>query len=299
MHGRLHRIVTGVCALVFAVLVVAPLTARADATSPWLAGPDAVGDDTFSGFIDAPASGMMMTPGSMVSVVGWVGDDTSTDGTGIDDVRIYLGLQNQGGLLLAEATLAVRRDDVAAALGNPNFASAGFAATFPVNNLGVGSNVVTVSAHAPNKGWWYKQIELGVPAAPDRAYSDDPLLIVREAVPSLAVNHGTGDLTLRGYAIDRNLPKDQTLGVGGSGVSSVQFYLDGPRNTGGGTFLGNASLGKTNREATGFGGRFLKSGWEMTVHLGGISVDRHEFFIYAYSAYWPSETLVIVPFTIN
>ena len=175
----------------------------------------------------------------------------------------------------------------------------GFSAEFLANNLGTGSNILTVYAHTPSKGWWYKQLELSLPAAPDRAYADDPLLVVREAVLALDVDHTTNNLTLRGYAIDRNMPRDQILGVGGSGVSSVQFYLDGPKNAGGGTFMGKASLGETNREATGFGERFLKSGWEMTIHPSDLSVDRHELFIYADSAYWPSETLVVVSFTIN
>jgi hypothetical protein len=80
-------------------------------------------------------------------------------------------------------------------------------------------------------------------------------------------------------------------------VSSVQFYLDGPRN--GGTFLGTAQQGLKYREATGFGQRFLQSGWEMTVHPGEFSIDKHAFFIYATSAYWPNETLVIIPFNIH
>lgn len=298
MHRTLQWIASGMCSVVLSVLSIAPATVGADAGSPWLPGPMAVGQDTFSGFIDTPSSGLTVMPDSTVTVQGWVVDTAAGGGTGIDDVRVYLGLQDQGAPLLAQATIGQKRDDVAAALGNPDFGASGFTAAFPVNNLGVGSNMVTVSAHARDKGWRYQQLELRVAAAPDRGYADDPLVIVREAVPSLDVIR-QGDLILRGYAIDRNMPKDQTLGVGGSGVSSVLFYLDGPKNAGGGVFLGNASLGLTNREATGFGERFRKSGWEMRIHLGELSADRHALFIYAYSAYWPSETLVIVPFNVN
>jgi hypothetical protein len=78
-------------------------------------------------------------------------------------------------------------------------------------------------------------------------------------------------------------------------------YLDGPRNggTGAGTFIGNATLGQKNREATGFGERFLMSGFTITVHPNDFTAERHELFIYADSAYWPSETLAIVPFTVQ
>ena len=298
MHGGFQRIASGVCLLTLSTLGATPATVGADTGSPWLAGPMANGQDTFSGFVDTPTSGLTLMPGSTVTVQGWVVDTAAHGGTGIDDVRVYLGLQDQGAPLLAQASIGQKRDDVADALGNPDFGASGFTATFPVDNLGVGSTVVTVSAHAPDKGWRYKRLELRVPAAPDRGYADDPLLIVREAVPSLDATR-TGDLILRGYAIDRNMPKDQTLGFGGSGVSNVQFYLDGPKNAGGGTFLGNASVGMTNREATGFGERFRKSGWEMRIHLADLSADRHVFFIYANSAYWPSETLVVVPFNVN
>jgi hypothetical protein len=236
--------------------------ALADAASPWIAGPNAVGDDTFVGFIDAPASDSTVPHLSTVEVRGWIVDRTAVGWTGIDDVQIYRGLQDQGGTLLARASVGVRRDDVVAALGNPFWASAGFAASFS-----------------------------------DRAFADDPLLIVREAVPSVDVAQNVPNLTLRGYAIDRNLPLNIQLGVSGSGVASVQFYLDGPRTAG--TFLGNAQQGLKNREATGFGERFVQSGWEMTVHPSDVSIDKHTLFIYANSAYWPSETLVIIPFEVH
>ena len=58
-------------------------------------------------------------------------------------------------------------------------------------------------------------------------------------------------------------------------------------------------MGRTNREATGFGQRFLQSGWELTVHPGEFSIDKHDLFIFAASAYWPNETLVIVPINVQ
>jgi hypothetical protein len=274
--------------LALGTLVQGAERAVADAGSPWIAGPNAAGDDTFSGFIDAPTSGSTVPHLSTVVVRGWIVDRTAVGWTGIDDVQIYRGLQDEGGTLLARASVGQRREDVVTALGNTYWAAAG---------LAVGSNVLTVYAHTPDKGWWYKQVEVRVPPAPDLAFADDPLLIVREAVPSVDVDQKAPSLTLRGYAIDRNLPLNVQLGAFGSGVSSVQFYLDGPRN--GGTFLGTAQQGLKYREATGFGQRFLQSGWEMTVHPGEFSIDKHAFFIYATSAYWPNETLVIIPFNIH
>jgi hypothetical protein len=272
--------------------------AAADAGSSWTPGTNAVGDNTFAGFIDAPVSGSTVSGTSRVLVQGWVVDRTAQGWTGIDDVQIYLGLQDQGGALLTSASLGQRRDDVAAALGNPFWAGAGFSASFLDTNLSVGSNVLSVYAHAPDRGWWYKQVEVRIQPLPAIPYADDPMLVVREVLPSLDVDQHTSNLTLRGYVIDRNLPLNQMLGVGGTGVSLVQVYLDGQRQ-GGGIFLGNPQMGLTNREATGFGERFLHSGWELTVHPGEFPVDKHEFYIYAASAYWPNETLLVLPFNVH
>jgi hypothetical protein len=298
MHAVWRRFGLVVCLLLMAV---APRAAAADAASPWTPGPNASGDDTYVGFIDTPLAGATVTPNSTVVISGWAVDQTAAGWSGIDDMQVYLGLQDQGGTLVVRGSVGAPRADVASATGNPAWTNSGFTASFSQASLGVGSNLLTVYIHTPDKGWWYKQLQLNVPAAPDRPFADDPLLIVRTADPSLDVSHSTGNLILAGYAIDRNLPLNQQLGVAGSGVSVVQAYLDGPRNpgNGAGTFVGNATMGQQNREATGFGARFLMSGWQLTLHPSDLSVDRHELFIYAESAYWPSETLVIVPFNVN
>jgi hypothetical protein len=272
-------------------------TAAADSSSPWLPGPDASGDDTFTGFIDSPLPDALIEINSNLDVRGWVVDRTASGWSGVDDVAIYLGLQEQGGTLLAHAQVGVPRPDVAAAFGNSYWANSGFSVSFANSGLSIGPNVLSIYLHAPDRGWWYRQVEVRMPQPPDRPYADDPLLIVREATPSLDVSRTTTSLTLKGYAIDRNMPLSTSVGVGGSGVSRIQFYLDGPRNSG--TPLGSAALGEKNREATGFGDRFLNSGWEMTVHPSDFSVDRHELYLYALSAYWPTETLVIIPFNVR
>jgi hypothetical protein len=296
MRALVHRV-----GLVLCLLIGAASPVHADSASPWTAGPNAVGDDTYSGFIDTPVSGSSLLPNASVVVQGWVVDRSASGWSGIDAVEVYLGFRDQAGTLMNRATMGLPRDDVAAALSNPYWASSGFSVSFSAAGLGVGPNLLIVYAHTPDKGWWYKQLQVVVPAAPPRGFADDPLLIVREATPSLNVPQSTATLTLSGYAIDRNMPESVQLGAGGSGVSDVQAYLDGPRNAGNGqgTLISNATMAQQNREATGFGERFLNSGWEITIHPSDLTVDRHELFIYADSAFWPSETLVIVPFTVH
>lgn len=286
-----------VCLALSALWHSAP-TAAADATSPWLPGPNALGDDTYTGFIDSPTAGTVVQFNSTVVVQGWVVDRTALGWSGIDDVQVYLGLQDQGAPLLADARVGLPRNDVAAALGNSDFTDSGFSVSFADNGLVPGSNLLTIYAHTPDKGWWYQQVPVTKPAPPDLPYADDPLFVVRESIPPLdSLVHTVNTLTLRGYAIDRNMPTNLQLGVGGSGVSRIQVYLDGPRQNG--TFLGTASMGIKNREATGFGQRFLMSGWEIVLHPNEWSVDTHQLYIYALSAYWPNESLLIVPFSVN
>jgi hypothetical protein len=288
-------------ALCLAALSPMPPLVHANAASPWSPGPDASGDDTYLGFIDVPVSGSSVTPNSMIVIQGWAVDQTATGWSGIDDMQVFLGLQEQGGTLMVRGTVGGRRDDVVSATGNASWANSGFSASFSEAGLSIGPNLLTVYVHTPDKGSWFKQVQVTVPAAPDRAFADDPLLIVRTADPSLDVPQTASSLILTGYAIDRNLPLNQQLGVSGSGVSVVQAFLDGPRNpgNGSGSFVGNATMGQKNREATGFGDRFLMSGWELTLHPRDMTIDRHQLYIYAESAYWPNETLVIVPFTVH
>ena len=293
----LRRLAVAACLALSALWQAAP-GAGADTASPWLPGPNAVGDDTFSGFIDSPVSGAVIQFNSTVSVQGWVVDRTAVGWSGVDDVQVYLGMQDQGAPMLADAHVGLPRTDVAQALGNSDFTNAGFSVSFADNGLVPGSNLLVIYAHTPNKGWWYQQVQVNRPAPPDLPYADDPLLVVREQIPSLnSLTQTVNTLTLRGWAIDRNMPESVQLGVGGSGISRIQMYLDGPRQSG--VFLGNATLGIKNREVTGFGQRFLMSGWEMVLHPNQFSVDRHQLYIYALSAYWPNESLQIIPFTVN
>ena len=41
------------------------------------------------------------------------------------------------------------------------------------------------------------------------------------------------------------------------------------------------------------------SGFQIDIHPSDLSVERHVLYIYADSAYWPNETLVVIPFNIH
>ena len=277
------------------VLAVVPARAGAEPGSPWSPGPNAQGDDTYAGALDSPSSGTAFTASARILIQGWVVDRTASGWTGIDDVQVYLGPMDQSGTLLVDASLGVARPDVAAALGNPFAANAGFAAAFPANNLPQGPSTLLVYLHTPDKGWWYRSLSVTIQAAPTLAYSDDPVLNVQTPQPNEVLAVAKDDYLLSGFAVDRNAPP--LAGVGGSGVRAVQVYLDGPR--GGGTFLGQADLGHKSRGATGYGDRFGTAGWQLTIHPNHLSVDVHELFVYAASAVTANESLTVVSFSVS
>ena len=120
-----------------------------------------MGDNTYAGFIDAPSSNATVPTGSFV-VAGWFVDNAAQGWAGADDIQVFQGTTDGGGKMLARATIAQSRPDVAAALGNPFWVASGYTAIVPPSSLSPGSQVLSVYAHTPGKGWWYEQVQVNV-----------------------------------------------------------------------------------------------------------------------------------------
>jgi hypothetical protein len=154
-------------ALVIGVLVLGATTSMpmaAQAGDGWLRGPGATGDSTFTGAIDAPAMNRRITTPGALQLAGWVVDRTAEGWAGVDDVEIFLGSLGNGGAVLANALFAQDRPDVARALGRPDWTAAGWSAAVSTNALVPGDNVISMYAHSPAKGWWYRQVTVHVGA---------------------------------------------------------------------------------------------------------------------------------------
>jgi hypothetical protein len=158
--------------IVLSVSLPMPVHAAPVLGDGWLAGPGTVGDSTYSGVIDAPVVGAPVTSSGAVRMAGWFVDRTAVDWAGADDVEIYLGTMGNGGALLTHAFFARDRPDVAATFGRPDWAASGWSAIVPTTALVPGNNVVSVYAHSPAKGWWYKQVTLSV--SPDATSRTTP-----------------------------------------------------------------------------------------------------------------------------
>jgi Bacterial Ig domain len=267
--------------IVLALLAAAlPGAARAADTSGygWSAGPGG-GDNTYDGYIDMPTDGASVAIDSPLRVGGWVVDKTAQGWAGIDQIQVFRGTMDGGGAVLATADVAQARPDVGAALGNDYYAASGFSAVIPPGALPAGPATLTVYAHAPGKGWWYKQVTVDVHG---RSPASRVGLVATVTQPSAgAPIASTRTYTLRGSAYD-------TGAAGGSGVDRVEVYLDGPRGGAAAHLLGDAGLSGTDWALD-----FSPQQWATS------AVEHRRLFVYARSAATGSERLVTSDFYID
>jgi hypothetical protein len=140
----------------------------APGASAWAGGPAASGDSRLiAGVIDAPQANATLSAATF-QVAGWFVDQSAQGWAGADDVEIFVGTMDSG-RPLAHAQFAQNRPDVANALHNGYWTPSGWSATIPLTALPAGANTLSVYAHTPGKGWWYRQTTVNV--APPRGSS--------------------------------------------------------------------------------------------------------------------------------
>ncbi len=285
----------------------APSAVAADAFSAWTPGPNAAGDNTYAGFVDLPPANATVPTGGF-QVLGWFVDMTAQGWAGADDVQVFQGTMDGGGTMLAKANFAQSRPDVAAVLGNPFWAASGFNATVPAAALPVGGQTLSVYAHTPGKGWWYKQVQVNVtsgaaasapaPSAPAPSVSGAALPVVAIEKPKDGEKVLTkSDYEIAGYALDKNAGPNQ--GVAGSGIDRVQVYVGAERENNG-TFLGEANLGYSDPIPEGlYGGQFASAGWRLSFKPTQFHTNTYLMFAYARSAVSGNEEVAVRYFAIR
>lgn len=85
----------------------------------------------------------------------------------------------------------------------------------------------------------------------------------------------TGNVTIRGYAIDRNSST-------GTGIDQVHIYLDGPYGTG--RIIGAAQYGLSRPDVGNYYGnpRFTPSGWQLFWNTANVTAGAHSLYLYAH-----------------
>jgi hypothetical protein len=282
-----------VFALVGAVLVGAP--ASAQTIQGWAPGPEAVGDSTLLGNIDAPADGTSVG-GETITVHGWVVDTTAQGWAGVDEVHLYIGTIGAGGKFLGRANVGQPRPDVAGSLGVAHWASSGFSATIPAVEIGTGPKLLTVYAHTPNKGWWSKQSGIqvnnvvGPTVVPTPVITGD--MIAKITAPTLGQYVFTNNTAwITGYALDLTTPEAN------SGISKIDVYL-GKREDGG-KYLGLAERTQISPEAAVYGRKYGNTaGFRISFEPTKYTSGDYEVWIYARSSSTGKEVTASMAFHI-
>ncbi len=243
MHGwqglgrRAARALGGVVLVAALSAWALPVAAQTAGSGGWTAGPDATGDNSYSGYVDVPAGGAVVPVGASVLVGGWVVDTTAQGWAGIDQVQVYSGPLGSGGKQVATGLVAQDRSDVASALNNPLWSASGFSALVPADALSSGGVTLTVYAHAPAKGWWSKQVSFNVGGSSTAQAQPTGFVATLQAPSEAEVVLAQYPYTVRGIAYDTN-----TRAGLGAGVDRVQVYLDGVRGVNGSQYLGDAQI---------------------------------------------------------
>ncbi len=263
------------------VVGMLPMAAPSEASDGiWSAGADAAGDNTYVGFVDEPATGAAVPVGAALQVTGWVVDTTAQGWSGIDQVQIANGPLDQGGSVLATATVGQNRPDVATTLGSPSAMASGFNATLPAGTFTPGIVTLAVYAHTPNKGWWYQEVPIDAVGGSGVSKQHGLVATVTQPTADQPIA-STRNFTLRGTAYD-------TSASSGSGVDRVEVYLDGTRGSGNAHALGDATLDGTNWSLD-----FSPQQWTTS------AVEHRRLFVYARSAVTGQEQVTTSDFLID
>jgi hypothetical protein len=166
-------------------------------------------------YIDSPASGATLS--GIVPITGWAIDNTSSIGTAIGSVDVYLD-----GVRLGSATYGQSRPDVCAVYpGRPGCPNVGYIYQLNTAAISPGPHTIAVSAtdtdSTPDTG--SASVTITVASAPPSIYIDSP-------ASGSTVN---GTIVITGWAIDN------TSAIG-TAISNVQVRVDG-------VFVGNAQYG--------------------------------------------------------
>lgn len=266
--------------------------------------------------IDQPVEAARVS--GAVTVSGWAADLTASGGSGIDEIRLTLDGPVNAGQNLGSAAIGVAREDVAAAMGNPNLAGSGYLFTWDTTSTAPGTHALFVNAHSPLGVWSYASVNVvveagGPPPPPPPPSSGGPPPPPATGGPPPPPSTGgppppppppstggpppppaapAGECATLSLFVDTPRP-DSNITSGtpiqgwavnrastsGAGVQSVQVLLDGP--PGQGAPIGNATLNVPRPDvATNLGNpAFANAGWRLTPNLGAAPPGAHTLVI--------------------
>lgn len=262
--------------------MAAPAAAQ---SSGWQAGPSAAGDNTYTGYIDAPANGATVPGNGSFLVSGWFVDTTAEGWAGADQGQVWLGTMDGGGKMLAQLNIAQGRPDVAAATSNPFFVASGFNAVVNGSSVPGGSQTLNVYMHTPAKGWWFKPVTVNgggsgtgtVAPVPGGAAGAAPVVTVTQPTEGADVSaKGSADYNIQGTATDPTF--------GPSAIDRVDVWILGEVDSG-------TQLGTTTPASDG--------SWSLTFKPTKFPSTHVNIYVYAHSKATGKTTEIIRGFNIK
>jgi hypothetical protein len=266
------------------VLLVTAVASLAQSTSSnWQAADGGAVDPSLSGVIDAPANGATVGASAPIGVRGWFVDTTAQGWPGASDMQVYVGTRDSG-TLVAQGQIGGDRPDVAAALGNPYWASSGWSASVDPSQLPPGQNVLSVYVQTPAKGWFFQQVTVSTGAATASGEMLAPAPGAQGPPPRVAVltprDGESVSTSNRGYIVS-GTASDATNGA--RGIDWVELWLNGEANTDNAIHLGDADLAS--------GGR-----WSMVIDAKQFAPINSNLYAYAHSAVNGKRSVAVVHF---
>ena len=262
-----------------ALALASVASAAAQSTGAWQPGPGAVSDNTYAGVIDSPTTGAIVLASGSFLVRGWFVDTTAQGWTGTDIIQVWLGSMDGGGHLLAPAQIGQSRPDVAAALNNPFWSTAGFLATVPGSAVPGGPQTLYVYVHTAGKGWWFKTVTVNGggtstdAAAPGAtAPGGPPQLQVVLPHEGQDLSQATRQFTITGDVSD-------------GANTTIDVWLDDERTSMGGTELGGATP-------------VSDGSWSLMINPTRISTGHHNLYVYAMDSATALQTEVVAGFNV-
>lgn len=212
--------------------------------------------------VDTPSAGAVVS--TSVLVRGWALDVAGPDGSGINQVHIYLDGKAGVGSLLGGAAIGQFRPDVDAAFARPS-SQPGWSFTWDLAATAPGPHTLYIYVQ-DSCGWSFVTLPVTVSAS---------VITVDRPASDSTVADGQA-LSIAGWALD--------LGTaGGSAVDAVHVYLNG--EAGGGQAVGAATIGlpRPDVAATLGGSTAANAGFSLASRLVGVPPGPHTLYVYAHS----------------
>lgn len=248
---------------------------REGAANQWLPGPnaDTSATDPLLGVLDPVSGGD--TNSTTLNLSGWVLDPSAIDSAGIDSLDVFVGTDIAASRPIAHAQLGLTRTDVP--LGdNPARNTAGFAINLPLSDIPVGSSLVMLAAHTPDRGTWLNTLRVvipslgSVPAA--RRVAQVTVVAAATPLPRLTAEIQApqpGDPVPRSFSVQVLAPN----------ADRVDVFLEPDRDQGG-RLVGTVSQ---------------TPGAPFKVNVNGAPLDAHTLYVHVSSASIGQEQVITLP----